>query len=356
MMKSYLALVMFNFKRLFKHWSSFVLIIVAILTTITLCFISNYKSYKYIKTVPNIYESSFKGSEYFRPATQNHKPDITLKIKNSKFGYNIVVSKNQQVNSSEEKEITDILKQELISRFLVQNNVQLPRIHITKDYKISENKNSPLSLLGVYTLLLLIGIMTFMAVSAEKIDNMLFLISSKVSFKKVIYSKILAIFLFVIVLCISILITLVILDFTKYFNIQNFLHKLSSSGLISLLKVLSLIFIGILQTICIYGFFALLIDDATQLQTGMMIPTLLELVAWLGVFTLNTEHFQLGNIINQLNWIPLFNVLIGVENSITKMAIHWRSIYISTLILLVVFDISIYRITKLKPESRLLRE
>ena len=131
---------------------------------------------------------------------------------------------------------------------------------------------------------------------------------------------------------------------------------MSSSGLISLLKVLSLIFIGILQTICIYGFFALLIDDATQLQTGMMIPTLLELVAWLGVFTLNTEHFQLGNIINQLNWIPLFNVLIGVENSITKMAIHWRSIYISTLILLVVFDISIYRITKLKPESRLLRE
>lgn len=356
MMGSYLTLVIFNFKRLFKHWSSFVLIIITILTTIGLCIVSNYKSYKYVKTVPGIYESVYRGSEYFRPATKNHKADITLKIKNNKFGYNVIVSKNQQVNANEEKEVIEDLKQELNSKFIIQNNVQLPRIYITREYKVSENKSSPLILLGVYTLLLLIGIMTFMAVSAEKIDKMLFLISSKVSFKKVIYSKVMAIFIFVIVLCLCMLLTLVALNFTKYFSFQNLLQKLSSSSIILLLKVLSLIFVGILQTICIYGFFALLINDATQLQTGMMIPTLLELLSWISVFSINTEHFHLGNVVNQMNWIPLFNILSGVENSFIKINVHWWPICISTLILLIIFDISIYRITKLRSESRLLLE
>ncbi|GET11548.1 hypothetical protein SN811_00480 [Ligilactobacillus agilis] len=355
-MRSYLALVIFNFKRLFKHWSSFILIISVVLVTVVLCLVNNYNSYKYVKTVPNMYEENFKNSEYFRPATKRYKPDVILKISNRKLDYKVVISKNHQINSNEEKEIIAILKQEINSRFIVQNKLLLPKFHIVRKFKVSENKNGPVVLLGVYTLLLLIGIMTFMAVSAEKIDKMLFLISSKVSFKKVIYSKVMAIFLFIVGLCFCILLTLVILNFTKYFSLQTFFQKLSESELIILLKVSSLVFIGILQTICIYGFFALLIDDSTQLQTGMMIPTIFELMAWLGAFSINIGYLQFRSMSKQLNWIPLFNVLLGIENSLTKISVHFESVFISTLILLIIFDVFIYRITKLKSESQLLME
>lgn len=354
-MKNFIYLTLFNFKRLFKHWSSYILIALTIGTIVFGCFFS--KKLNTTSTTVNIQPSSYSYLVKSMPNIKisSKKPDLTIKINKKKNdNYSIIASSSNDENELGQQ-ICSELKNNIINLYLVKHHTSIPNITIKSTTSVKEKKSNntlPFLLLIAYVTFVLIGVMSFVAISTEKISKMLMIISSKVSIKKIIYSKVMSILLFVFLMFACSLTTFLILNMCKIVSVSNIIHAINMSSKTIFYYAVFLI-LGILQTIFIYGIFAMLIKDSSELHTGMMIPTALELLAWFISFSMVNIHKN--TILNWIYAMPLTNVLFNIKNVILNNNIRLIGPIFTTFILFVLFNYLIYKALKIKNETRLLK-
>lgn len=299
-------------------------------------------SYSYlIKNIPNVKFSS-------------KNADITIQIHRKNDREYSISAKSYNNDDELTQQICSNLKSNIINLYLIKNKMSVPIVKINKTTSSDQqrfNNTLPVLLLIAYIIFILVGVMSFIAISTEKISKMLMIISSKVSIKKVIYSKVMSILVFISLLCICSILTIMILNSCKIISIYNIVHAINMKYCM-ILEYIILVILGILQTIFIYGIFAMLVKDSSELHTGMMVPTVLELLAWFITFT--TVNYSKFTISHWIYIVPLANILFNIKNVVLNNQVRMLSAIFTTLILFLLFNSLICKVLKIKNETKLL--
>ena len=326
-------MVKFNYSRLFKHWSAYVLYGMVVVLIVAIGYapklsqhgITTYTLY----AAPSSYQEISRDAVYLNKQANGYSQYEVKKIQSRNP---IALSQNSAVvtivsypskikvtfhyanitsrNISLENGLLNILA----TRYMQASGIHLPQISIVDLYK-DHTAGIPditkiLIIFTPYLFALVFGTMIYIAVSIESIDKIMYLLLTKVSVYSIIYSKIVAVLAFAISLGILAAISLFGLN---AFHLIEFSQILSTEHLtMSFIGLyIGILILGILQIIMLFTLFALSIKESSQLQTGMMIPGFTTAVCW-GVgywvllFQVNTSAIQ--GVLSVLQLIPIVNI------------------------------------------------
>lgn len=335
----FLHMVKFNYARLFKHWSAYVLYAMVILLVISLGLFPRlhhnavqsftvYADAQAMDTLKSLgsrwKEHNEAGTRYvLRQAEEQARLNINAESAYVSFlgagpdtRVEVSYSNSSSRNLILEKSLADFFQEE----FLENNGIVLPAVQIEPVY-LDQHEEMPMvaqmvMIFAPYLFALLFGTMIFIAVSVESIEKISYLLLSKVTAFHILYSKVAAVLLFFAGLLAVGLIGAWILFMTGTVDAAEFIKGAHVNAAFAWRYGLVFIF-GVLQIVMLFTLFALFIRESSQLQTGMMIPGIVTALGWgVGYWILlfKPDLSAYFFAIDSLQAVPIFNLFTTIAH------------------------------------------